>query len=87
MYGYPHMVGHRSSLAGSLFAACKREKSIIFHFSTAAAGVESWTLKPILKVKPRDGEAYHVETDILLAADGLKSCIRDQMLKELNINA
>lgn len=81
------MVGHRSSLAGSLFAACKREKSITFHFSTAAAGVESWIPKPILKVKPRDGETYTLEADVLLAADGLKSGIRDQMLKELNIDA
>jgi salicylate hydroxylase len=81
------MVGHRSSLAGSLYEGCKQEKSITVHFSSAAAGVESWTPKPNLKIQPRNGEAYTVEADILLAADGLKSVIRNQMLKELNINA
>jgi salicylate hydroxylase len=81
------MVGHRSSLAGSMFEACKREKAITFHFSVAEEEVESWSPKPIIKVKPRDGEPYLVHADILLAADGLKSRIRDQMLKELKINA
>jgi salicylate hydroxylase len=81
------MVGHRSSLAGSLYAGCKREKSITVNFSTAAIGVESWTPKPILKLQPRNGEAYTVEADVLLAADGLKSVIRDQMLKDLHIDA
>jgi salicylate hydroxylase len=81
------MVGHRSSLAGSMFEACKREKAITFHFSVAEEEVISWSPKPTIKVKPRDGEPYLVQADILLAADGLKSRIRDQMLKELNINA
>jgi salicylate hydroxylase len=81
------MVGHRSSLAGSMFEACKREKAITFHFSVAEEEVESWSPKPTIKVKPRGGEPYLVQADILLAADGLKSRIRDQMLKELNINA
>lgn len=86
-YGYRHMVGHRSSLAGSMFEACKREKAITFHFSVAEEEVESWSPKPTIKVKPRNGEPYLVQADILLAADGLKSRIRDQMLKELKINA
>jgi salicylate hydroxylase len=86
-YGYPHMVGHRSSLAGSLYEGCKREKGIKFHFSTAASTVESWTPKPSIKVVPRDGTPYTVEADIILACDGLKSNIRDQMLKLLNIDA
>jgi salicylate hydroxylase len=70
-----------------MFEACKREKAITFHFSAAEEEVESWSPKPTIKVKPRDGEPYLVQADILLAADGLKSRIRDQMLKELNINA
>ena len=81
------MVGHRSSLAGSMFEACKREEAITFHFSVAEEEVKSWSPKPTIKVKPRDGDPYLVQADILLAADGLKSRIRDQMLKELNINA
>lgn len=87
IYGYPHMVGHRSSLAGSLYEGCKQEKGIKFHFSTGAAEVESWSPKPTIKVKPRDGSPYSVQADILLAADGLKSGVRDQMLKLLNIDA
>ena len=86
-YGYPHMVGHRSSLAGSLFKACKQEKSIAFHFSTAAEQVETWSPKASLRVKPRDGQPFTVIADILLAADGLKSTIRTQMLKLLNVDA
>lgn len=86
-YTYPHMVGHRSSLAGSMYEGCKREKAITFHFSTAELEVESWSPKPTIKVQPREGEAYSVTADVLLAADGLKSRIRDQMLKELKIDA
>jgi len=86
-YGYPHMVGHRSSLAGSLFEGCKREKSIKFFFSTSAEQVDAWSPKPTFKVKPRNGEPYTVTADILLAADGVKSIIRAQMLKELKVDA
>lgn len=83
-YDYPHMVGHRASLAGSLFEGCKREKAIKFFFSTAACGVESWGALPSLKVKPRNGDAYTIKPDVLIAADGIKSVIRDQMLQELH---
>lgn len=86
-YTYSHMVGHRSSLAGSMYKGCQKEKGITFHFSTASVEVESWTPHPTIKVQPREGEAYTVKADILLAADGLKSRIRDQMLKELDIKA
>jgi salicylate hydroxylase len=81
------MVGHRSSLAGSLYAGCKRESSITVYFSTACSGIVSWTPKPIIKFQPREGKEYTVEADVLLAADGLKSVIRNQMLKDLNIDA
>jgi len=86
-YTYPHMVGHRSSLAGSMYEGCKKEKGITFHFSTAEVEVESWSPSPKIKVQPRGGEAYTVVADVLLAADGLKSRIRDQMLGELKIDA
>ncbi|KAJ8128556.1 hypothetical protein O1611_g5076 [Lasiodiplodia mahajangana] len=42
MYGYPHCVGHRASLAGSLFEGCQKEPAITFHFSTALESVESF---------------------------------------------
>ncbi|KAF4630609.1 hypothetical protein G7Y89_g7535 [Cudoniella acicularis] len=84
-YGYPHMVGHRSSLAGALYESCKREKAITFHFSHSIEGIESWTPKPTMRIKPRNGEPFTVQADVLLSADGVKSKTRKALLKELNI--
>ena len=81
------MVGHRSSLAGGLFAGCQKEKAIKFFFSTAAERVECFSPKPKFKVKPRDSEAYTITADVLLAADGLKSNIRTQILQEIGHDA
>lgn len=87
-YGYPHMVGHRSSLAGEMYNGCKdASSSITFHFSHSVQKVHSWTPQVSFEVLPRDGEAYNVECDVLLAADGVKSNVRDQMLQILNIDA
>jgi salicylate hydroxylase len=79
-YGFPHCTGHRSSLAGGLFNGCKKEEAIKFHFSTALVSVDSYEPKPTFTVKPRDGEPYQVVADVLLAADGIKSVTRTQML-------
>lgn len=87
MYGYPHMVGHRSSLAGALYEGCKKEKNISFHFSTTAETVHAFSPKPSFIVKPRYGVAYTVECDALLAADGVKSVIRAQILDALKHDA
>lgn len=81
------MVGHRSSLANGIYEGCKKEKGVKFHFRVSGVEVEAWAPKPIIKLQPRDGEAFSVTADILLGADGLKSRIRDQMLKDLNIDA
>jgi salicylate hydroxylase len=81
------MVGHRSSLAGALYSACQREKSITFHFSTSAVQIHTWAPKPTFTAQRRHGEAHKVTCDVLLAADGVKSNIRSQMLTELSINA
>ena len=87
-YDYPHMVGHRSSLAGSLLDGCKREKAINLFFSSAISSVTSWSPQPTFTVTPRKGgEPYTVTADILLAADGVKSIIRDQMLERNKIDA
>jgi salicylate hydroxylase len=86
-YGYPHMVGHRSSLAGSMYEGCRREKAITFYFATAIEAVESFGPRPVIRVKPRDGEPYSVEADVLLAADGVKSITRDTILKKLKADA
>jgi len=86
-YGYPHMVGHRSSLAGSLYEGCKRERAISFHFATALEAVESFSPRPKIRVKPRNGEPYSVQADVFLAADGVKSVTRDTILQELKADA
>lgn len=81
-YGYPHCTGHRSSLAGSMYKGCLGEPAIKFHFSTALTSVDSYT-PPKITVQPHDGAAYQVDADILLAADGIKSVTRTQMLAVL----
>lgn len=87
MYKYPHMVGHRSSLAGSLYDGCKKEKAIKFHFSMSIAEVKQWSPKVRFVSQPRNGKPEELECDVLLASDGIKSKIREQMLKLLNHEA
>lgn len=87
-YGYPHCTGHRASLAGGLYEGCKKEPAITFHFSSSLAGVTSFGPdKTVFTVQPRNAEAYEVETDILLGADGIKSAVRTAMLRVLNVEA
>ncbi|TVY82700.1 FAD-dependent monooxygenase OpS4 [Lachnellula suecica] len=86
-YDYPHMVGHRTSLAGSLYEGCKKEKAVTFHFSEALEAVESFSPRPTIRIKPRNGEPYSVEADVVLACDGVKSITRDTILKELKADA
>ncbi|KAK3353050.1 hypothetical protein B0T25DRAFT_200154 [Lasiosphaeria hispida] len=86
-YGYPHCTGHRSSLAGGLYNGCKKESAVTFHFSTALVGVDSFTAKPTITLKPRDGDEYKVEADVVLAADGIKSVTRTQMLGLLGLES
>ncbi|KAI1153984.1 FAD/NAD(P)-binding domain-containing protein [Nemania diffusa] len=88
MYGYAHCVGHRASLAGSLFEGCQKEPAITFHFSTALESVKSFGPdKVVFTVQPRNGEAHEVETDVLLAADGIKSAVRTALLRSINSSA
>lgn len=86
-YGFPHCTGHRSSLAGGLYNRCKKESAIRFHFSTALVKINSFSPKPVITVKPRDGDEFTVEADVLLASDGIKSVTRKQMLAELGIES
>ena len=87
-YSYSHMVGHRSSLANALYEGCKRERAIKFFFSTNAEKVNTYSPKPSFTATPRNGDApYEVEADILLAADGVKSNTRVEILKELGVTA
>ena len=85
-FGYPHMVGHRSSLAGGMYEACKRNH-VAFFLSTTAESIETFGPKPSFMAKPRHGEPYSVEADVILAADGIKSNCRLSLLKELDYDA
>jgi len=87
-YGYPHMVGHRSKLAGGIFENCQRQnKAVNFFWKSTISKVVAFTPKPTFEVMPRQGEPYQVECDVLLAADGVKSCIRVEMLRALQVDA
>lgn len=83
------MVGHRSSLAGEMYKGCQRSSAIKFHFLSPITSVQSFTPKPTFTISPRKdtGAPYTMTSDILLGADGIKSAIRAQMLKELNHSA
>jgi salicylate hydroxylase len=82
-YGYPHMVGHRASLAGALYEGCLKEKTITFRLGSIVSEAQ-FTGKPSFKISPIDGsEPYRVEVDVLIGADGVKSATRVAMLKEL----
>ncbi|KAF4826288.1 FAD-dependent monooxygenase OpS4 [Colletotrichum tropicale] len=83
LYGYPHCNGHRSSLAGRMYDACKKESAITFHFATSLVSVDSFDPKPKFTVQPRVGEAYSVEADVLLACDGIKSIVRTELLESI----
>lgn len=82
-YGYPHCTGHRATLAGGLYEACKKEPAIKFHFSCTLDSVDSFSPEPTITIRPREGggEPYQVKADVLIAADGIKSLAREAMLK------
>lgn len=81
------MVGHRASLAGALEAGCKEYSTIKFIMATAAESVTSFHTKPSFTAVPRTGTPYTVSCDVILAADGVKSKARVEMLKELGVGA
>jgi salicylate hydroxylase len=86
-YGYPHMVGHRASLANALYDGCLKEKAITFKLGSWISDAK-FGAKPSFQVNPVSGDApYRVEVDVLLAADGVKSPTRVAMLKELGETA
>jgi salicylate hydroxylase len=86
-YAYPHIIGHRSSLATGLFNGDLKEPTIKFHFSYSAV-VNSFGDRPSVKISPRDGSPeYTVESDIILAADGTKSKTRIELLRILGVKA
>jgi salicylate hydroxylase len=83
-YSHPHMVGHRASLAGGLYAGCQAEgDKITFHFSTSLDSIQAFSPKPCFTIQPRDGAKQEITCDVLLGADGVKSITRQQMLQDL----
>ena len=86
-YGYKHMVGHRASLANGLYNGCKQHAAIKFHFGVTADvnDADSFGPRPSFTATPRaEGAApFKVECDVLLAADGIKSAIRVEMMKRV----
>ncbi|KAJ4298217.1 hypothetical protein N0V90_006116 [Kalmusia sp. IMI 367209] len=81
-YGYPHMVGHRASLAGAMHDGCVKEPGIKFALGSLISDVE-FGAKPSFKLTPLSSpdEARRVECDILLGCDGVKSQTRVAMLQ------
>lgn len=73
-------------MAGSIYEACKREKTINFFFSSTVDEVLSFSPRPSIKIKPRLGSPYTITADVLLAADGVKSVIRTALLADLNLS-
>jgi len=87
-YGYPHMVGHRASLAGALYEGCLKEAGIRFELGSLVSDAE-FGATPSFKVTPlkRPDEARRVRCDILLGCDGVKSQTRGAMLRALGETA
>ncbi|KAI5456894.1 hypothetical protein BGZ63DRAFT_494955 [Mariannaea sp. PMI_226] len=79
-YGFPHCTGHRASLAGGLFNACKKQSAIKWNFGYIFDGIDQFSPIPTFTVTSRQGESRQVECDILLAADGVKSRTRTEIL-------
>lgn len=82
-YGYPHMVGHRATLARELYNGCLRQSAIKFIFGsdiqvTMLGETPSFTLR-----NRKSGEVQTIQADLLLACDGVKSQIREFMLEDL----
>jgi salicylate hydroxylase len=82
-YGYAHCTGHRSSLAGHLYDACKKESSIKFHLATSLADIKEFSPKVTFTAQPRDAEPYDIQADVLIGCDGIKSAARRKLLEKI----
>ncbi|CAK7229012.1 hypothetical protein SCUCBS95973_007073 [Sporothrix curviconia] len=100
MYGYPHCTGHRASLAGSIYDACLKEPGITFHFGCTFEEITAYTPRVAFTVTRRAStpnspatpdtpaeETLHETADVFLAADGVKSKTRTQMMATLGHEA
>lgn len=82
-YGYPHCTGHRASLAGGLYEGCQKEPAIKFNFGVTLQSVDTFAPEANFTVSPREGAAYQVQADVLIAADGIKSVTRSHLLAQI----
>lgn len=88
-YGYEHMVGHRATLARGLYEGARAYPAVSWKFGLRVEDVDFQSEKPAFKVKDgkADGEGEWVRCDLLLGADGVKSVVRQAMLRHLRIEA
>lgn len=82
------MVGHRESLVRALFRGCQAEPAISLCFATKVVSIEALEGNPSVIFQRKDDLKTHaVDADVVLAADGIKSGSREQILKMNGINA
>ncbi|KZP19618.1 FAD/NAD(P)-binding domain-containing protein [Athelia psychrophila] len=80
-YGHPHCVAHRSSLASALYDGCKTMGSAItFHFRTNVLDIDFDHTRLLVKERGEQGNGRWIDTDVILAADGVKSLVRKHMV-------
>lgn len=75
-FGNPYAVIHRSDLHEVLLEACKRHPLVELVTSRRATGYEK--INGRVEVQVGDGET--LSADALVGADGLNSCVRQQMI-------
>lgn len=79
-WGAPYAVAHRSDLQKVLFEACDAEKNITLHLGSE---IDSYSLLDGLTLSYiQNGTAKQVKGNALIGADGIRSRIREQFLKD-----
>lgn len=90
VFGYEHMVGHRTTLAQGIYNGCLRHPEVTFSFAAVCDDFDVVNDQPSFQVtyrKQSDKQPRHVVCDVLFGADGIKSNTRTAMLKQLNATA
>ena len=75
-YGAPYLHVHRADLHALLAAALRSEAPAALHLGATAAGYQESAQQVALSLV--DGRTF--DADLLVAADGIRSAIRDQLL-------
>ncbi|CAG9988182.1 unnamed protein product [Clonostachys byssicola] len=86
MYGYPHCTGHRATLAGSLYDACKLEPAIKFKFGHSLRSIESFAPHTTFTLQTEAGETLQIKAAVLIGADGVKSIARAALLSKAGLS-